>query len=466
MAVTGTFILDTVLFLAVARFMWHTATWKLVLLGVVFLTVEVAFFSSNLTKISHGAWIPLCAGALASLGDADLAPGTGDRDPQPRDAEGSLQDFLYEVRMADPPVHRVGNVAVYLSPDKQTTPLALKAEVEHHGVFHDKVLIVSIETVSVPHVDAGRRVRRRDARAGPVQDPPHHPAGRLPRQRSTCPALIGPGPQAGPAAAQPRPGARVVLPVPHHDHPDREHGMHRWRKSLFTAMARNAASPIDHFNLPVSRTVTVGSQIGAVEHIGSLQHPRRGRRSQMADSVYRVTEVIGTSTEGWAEAAKVAVETAAKSVRDLRVAEVIREDVTIENGQVVNYRVRLRDLVQVRLRRLGRAVRGPPVAGPRSPGRAAHRHPGPGRAMQATADDARSCGPEGRNNLAGHQAGSPRERVDHLKPAPRRAPECPRPPSAWGRAGEAARTSRRVASGLRCSPRSLGASSRPPPRPP
>jgi flavin-binding protein dodecin len=61
----------------------------------------------------------------------------------------------------------------------------------------------------------------------------------------------------------------------------------------------------------------------------------------MADSVYRVTEVIGTSTEGWAEAAKAAVETAAKSVRDLRVAEVIREDVTIENGQVVNYRVRL-----------------------------------------------------------------------------------------------------------------------------
>ena len=43
---------------------------------------------------------------------------------------------------------------------------------------------------------------------------------------------------------------------------DRGHGMWRWRKSLFRAMARNAASPIDHFNLPVNRTVTVGSQIG------------------------------------------------------------------------------------------------------------------------------------------------------------------------------------------------------------
>jgi flavin-binding protein dodecin len=61
----------------------------------------------------------------------------------------------------------------------------------------------------------------------------------------------------------------------------------------------------------------------------------------MADSVYRVTEVIGVSGESWEAAARNAVETAAKSVRDLRVAEVIREDVTIENGAVVNYRVRL-----------------------------------------------------------------------------------------------------------------------------
>lgn len=62
----------------------------------------------------------------------------------------------------------------------------------------------------------------------------------------------------------------------------------------------------------------------------------------MADgSVYRVTEVIGTSSESFAAAARNAVETAAKSVRDLRVGEVIREDVTIENGTITSYRVRL-----------------------------------------------------------------------------------------------------------------------------
>lgn len=57
--------------------------------------------------------------------------------------------------------------------------------------------------------------------------------------------------------------------------------------------------------------------------------------------VYRVTEVIGVSSESWEHAAKTAVETAANTVRDLRVAEVIRQDVTIENGTVTGYRVRL-----------------------------------------------------------------------------------------------------------------------------
>jgi hypothetical protein len=61
----------------------------------------------------------------------------------------------------------------------------------------------------------------------------------------------------------------------------------------------------------------------------------------MADSVYRVTEVIGTSSESWEAAARNAVQTAGRSVRDLRVAEVVRQDVTIENGGITSFRVRL-----------------------------------------------------------------------------------------------------------------------------
>lgn len=61
----------------------------------------------------------------------------------------------------------------------------------------------------------------------------------------------------------------------------------------------------------------------------------------MSDSVYRVTEVIGVSSESWEAAARSAVQTAGKSIRDLRVAEVVRQDVTIEDGAVTGFRVRL-----------------------------------------------------------------------------------------------------------------------------
>ncbi len=61
----------------------------------------------------------------------------------------------------------------------------------------------------------------------------------------------------------------------------------------------------------------------------------------MADGVYRVTEVIGVSSESWEAAARTAEETAAQTVRDLRIAEVVRQDVAIEEGKIKSYRVRL-----------------------------------------------------------------------------------------------------------------------------
>jgi flavin-binding protein dodecin len=61
----------------------------------------------------------------------------------------------------------------------------------------------------------------------------------------------------------------------------------------------------------------------------------------MAESVYRVTEVIGVSRDSWEAAAANAIEVAGKTLRDLRIAEVVRQDVTIEDGKAAEYRVRL-----------------------------------------------------------------------------------------------------------------------------
>ena len=59
------------------------------------------------------------------------------------------------------------------------------------------------------------------------------------------------------------------------------------------------------------------------------------------DAVYRVTEVIGTSSQSWEDAARNAVKAASKSLRDLRIAEVTKLDVKVENGKVVAFRTRL-----------------------------------------------------------------------------------------------------------------------------
>jgi dodecin len=85
-------------------------------------------------------------------------------------------------------------------------------------------------------------------------------------------------------------------------------------------------------------TKTVAQQlIGTSKRKGNIMAKKGGS----ADSVYKVVELVGTSSKSWEDAAKNAVETAAGSLRDLRVAEIVKQDMTVENGKVAAYRARV-----------------------------------------------------------------------------------------------------------------------------
>jgi KUP system potassium uptake protein len=259
-AVTGTFILDTTLFLAVARSLWGTAKWKLALLGVVFYTIEVAFFSSNLSKVSHGAWLPLCVGLVVATIMVTWRKG---RDIVTRNRtthEGSLSEFLEGLCNAKPPIVRLPGTAIFLNPGKETCPLALRAQVEHNHAFHEKVVICSMVPVSIPRVDKTDRFV--SERLGKGLFKIAHITVRVGYHDSwNVPAAL--------ADARKHGFLDRNLDLEHASYfvsrmtivPTSAPGMSRWRKQLFIGMARNATSPIDHFRLPSPRTVMTGSQV-------------------------------------------------------------------------------------------------------------------------------------------------------------------------------------------------------------
>jgi KUP system potassium uptake protein len=259
-AVTGTFILNTVLFLAVARLLWRRRKLQLAPLAVLFLTVEVAFFSANVAKIEHGAWLPLVIGLIVSIVMLTWRRGQTIVTRNRTAMEGSLEEFLDGLNQIEPPLIRVPGTAVFPNPGGHTTPLALRATVEHSHALHEKVVIVSIDRVSVPHVDPGDRFVVEIIGHGLFRVV--HVVDRVGyRDRLNIPAAL--------ALARKQGLLERNLDLEHASYfvskititPTDAPGMKRWRKDLFVALARNAASPIQAFCLPSDRTVMMGSQV-------------------------------------------------------------------------------------------------------------------------------------------------------------------------------------------------------------
>jgi KUP system potassium uptake protein len=259
-AVTGTFVLNTTLFLFVARAMWHTPRWRLAILGTLFLAVEVTLLAANMAKILHGAWLPLAAAALASIVMLTWRRGRDVVTDLRLQKEGSLEEFIDELCAREVPVRRVPGTAIFLNPGDETTPLALRAQVERIHALQERVLLVSVDQANVPRVRDARRFIVRRVGHGVYQFP--HVTIRFGyRERQDVPRALRLARKQGLLERNlDLEGAsyflsRITLTAT--DEPT----MSRWRKKTFLAMARNASSPIEHFALPVDQTVSVGSQI-------------------------------------------------------------------------------------------------------------------------------------------------------------------------------------------------------------
>jgi KUP system potassium uptake protein len=257
-AVTGTLAIDTILFFVVVRVLWHKPLWVAIAGAAAFLVVDLAFFTANLTKVLHGGWFPLLIAAIVFTVLATWQRGRVLVTERRTEEEGPLRDFIRDVHAMSPPVYRPPGCAVFLSANQETTPLALRANVEHNHAIHHSVVIVSVQTRNVPHVHHAERVSVDDL--GFRDDGITHVTASFGFQDSTdIPAEL--------QRVRKRLEGDVDL-----DHaswflskmtivPSEHPPMRPWRLKLFLVLARNAANPVEYFKIPDERTVVMGQHI-------------------------------------------------------------------------------------------------------------------------------------------------------------------------------------------------------------
>jgi KUP system potassium uptake protein len=259
MAVTGTIVITTILFFVIARHRWRQPLW-LVLLGAgLFLTVELAFLAANLTKIGHGAWVPLLIGVLLFTVMTTWFRGRELVTAERSRVEGPLQAFVDHVRRMDPPVSRTPGTSVFMNRGKETAPLSMRTCVDRLHALQEHAVILSLETLPTPRIRPADRLeiddlRYRDdgitfvrAKYGYAE---HYDVPALVRQ-------IAKGRLESPVDSRKTSYYLSAVRLIPSDRP----GMSHWRKRLFLVTALISAEPADYFHLPRSRTVTLGAEV-------------------------------------------------------------------------------------------------------------------------------------------------------------------------------------------------------------
>jgi KUP system potassium uptake protein len=258
-AVTGTITITTLLFFYVVRHQWHRPLWLVALAAGPLLAIDVLFLGANLTKIAHGAWLPLLIGVAAFAVLTTWQRGRQMVTARREREEGPLREFIDDIHSGRDPVRRVPGTAVFLNRNNHTAPLAMRASVDHLHALSDHVLILTIETRPVPHVPPAERLTLDDL--GYSDDGITHVGARFGyMDAADVPAVLAQIDQTEIEAPFDAAGASYFLSTIDLCLSD-EPGMARWRKHLFLATSRITADAAEYFHLPRDRTVIMGSRI-------------------------------------------------------------------------------------------------------------------------------------------------------------------------------------------------------------
>ncbi len=251
-AVTGTMLIDTFLTFFVIRFVWKYNLLLCIAATGFFILIDIAFFSSSLLKVAQGGWLPLVLGAAMFVLMLTWARGRQVVVDRLRSSAIPLQTFLGS--LFEYPPHRVPGTAVFMVANPDAVPHALLHNLAHNKVLHERVIFLTVSIEDVPWVPFSERVSVKSLGHGCWQirvrfgfknqpDVPQalelcRPHGLVFEFMETSFFL----------------SRETLIPVTGGD-------MALWRERMFAAMARNASSVVEYFNLPTNRVIELGTQI-------------------------------------------------------------------------------------------------------------------------------------------------------------------------------------------------------------
>ena len=251
-SVTGSMLIDTVLLIILAGQRGRIPGWAIGVIGLLYLVIDGALFSANAVKFLQGAWVPVALGIVVFTLMRTWRRGRELVRAQVDQGSLRIEHFVPSL-MAHPPL-RVPGTAVFLTPSNQFLPPALLHNLKHNKVLHERNVLLSVETLSIPRADEDERVgytdlghgfSRLSLRYGYMEDPD------VPRALRQWPI---PGPGFEPLETTFF-ASRESLTA------DAGQGMALWRDKLFLLMSRNATPATEYFSVPGNRLVELGTQV-------------------------------------------------------------------------------------------------------------------------------------------------------------------------------------------------------------
>ena len=257
-AVTGTMTITTILFVVVAAGRWHWPRWRALSLAAAFLVVDLAFLGANALKVLHGGWVPLVIAIALFTLMTTWKRGREILRERLTEISMPLETFLVSVGSGTIP--RVPGTAVFMTSDAGGAPVVLLHHLKHNKVLHERVILLSVQTMGIPEVKNTDRLTLERLEHGFVRVVVRYGFMESPDVKEVMELLRRQGVRSRPLETSYYLGREQLIPR----HKAWKRGgltMNIWRKRIFAIMAKNARSAAEFFQLPPNRVIELGTQI-------------------------------------------------------------------------------------------------------------------------------------------------------------------------------------------------------------